>query len=107
MHPYVFVHRQLEERGLARGTIGVELDNYYFSAKCYTTLVRELGKGSGGSGGAAIVDSTGLVNAQRIVKSPAEIELMRRTLGEGVEVERIEHLLQAGRRCVYRIRPLT
>ena len=35
----------------------------------------------------------------------AEIDLMRDVLGEGVEVERIEHLLADGRRCVYRITP--
>lgn len=34
----------------------------------------------------------------------AEIDLMRHTLGAGVEVERIEHLMADGLRCVYRIR---
>lgn len=33
-----------------------------------------------------------------------EIELFRGALGRGVQVERTEHLLANGRRCVYRIR---
>jgi predicted ArsR family transcriptional regulator len=35
----------------------------------------------------------------------SELDLFRRTLGDGVRVERVEHLLSGGRRCVYRITP--
>ena len=34
----------------------------------------------------------------------SELELFRKLLGNGTEVERVEHLLDGGRRCVYRIR---
>lgn len=34
----------------------------------------------------------------------AEIEVFRRILGEGVAIERAEHIVAGTRRCVYRIR---
>ncbi|MCA9299633.1 MAG: transcriptional regulator [Phycisphaerales bacterium] len=34
----------------------------------------------------------------------SELDVFRRTLGEGIEVERITHLLSGGERCAYRIR---
>lgn len=34
-----------------------------------------------------------------------ELEVFRAALGEGCEVERVEHLLSGGRRCAYRIAP--
>jgi predicted ArsR family transcriptional regulator len=37
----------------------------------------------------------------------AELDVFRRVLGPGVEVERTEHLLSNGERCVYRIRRAT
>ena len=46
------------------------MDNYYFSAACYTSLVHHLPN-------ARIKDATGLVNWQRVIKSPREIEYMR------------------------------
>jgi ectoine hydrolase len=51
--------------------IGVEMDNYYFTAACLASLERYLPD-------ASFVDATGLVNWQRAVKSPAEIAYMRR-----------------------------
>ena len=36
----------------------------------------------------------------------SELDIFRRVLGEGVAVERAEHLLAGARRCVYRITPL-
>ena len=50
--------------------IGVELDNYYFSAAAYLSLQRHLPQ-------ARWIDATALVNWQRAVKSPCEIEYMR------------------------------
>lgn len=35
----------------------------------------------------------------------SELQVFQRVLGEGCEVERAEHLLSGGRRCVYVIRP--
>jgi ectoine hydrolase len=53
-----------------RARIGVEMDNYYFSAACLASLERHLPN-------ARFVDATALVNWQRAVKSAREIEYMR------------------------------
>jgi ectoine hydrolase len=63
--------RVIEERGWGGLAIGVEMDNYYFSAACHESLKAHLPN-------ARFVDATGLVNWQRAVKSPREIEYMRR-----------------------------
>ena len=68
-HPMQDLCAKLSDLGWASGTIGVEMDNYYFSAKAYTTLVEGLP--------GPIKDATALVNWQRAVKSPAEIAFMR------------------------------
>jgi ectoine hydrolase len=57
-------------RGWDTLRIGVEMDNYYFSAAAYASLQRHLPK-------ARWVDASALVNWQRAVKSPREIEYMR------------------------------
>ncbi|SEO72298.1 ectoine hydrolase [Salinihabitans flavidus] len=57
--------------GFGEKRIGVEMENYYFSAKAYTTMVESLPD-------ATLVDATGLVNWQRLVKSGEEIALMRK-----------------------------
>ncbi|MBW4960352.1 aminopeptidase P family N-terminal domain-containing protein, partial [Klebsiella pneumoniae] len=57
-------------RGWNTLRIGVELDNYYFSAAAYASLQQHLPA-------ARWVDATALVNWQRAVKSPREIEYMR------------------------------
>jgi ectoine hydrolase len=68
-HPYETVPALLAEAGVGRGRIGVEADNYYFSAACLETLRRL-------TPGAAFPDATGLVNWRRAVKSAAELALM-------------------------------
>ncbi len=62
---------KLRERGLAVGPVGVEMDNYYFSAKAYTSLAEALPS-------VEIKDTTALVNWQRAIKSDEEIAFMRR-----------------------------
>ncbi len=69
-HPMQVLAAQLAERGWGKGTIGVEMDNYWFSAAAFTTLQRELPN-------ARFVDATALVNWQRAVKSPQELDYMR------------------------------
>jgi ectoine hydrolase len=61
----------ISARGWDGLSIGVEMDNYYFSAACLASLQRHLPNGR-------FVDATGLVNRQRAVKSSREIEYMRR-----------------------------
>ena len=70
-HPMDYLSEILTEKNLAQKTIGVEKDNYYFSASCLESLQRNLVQ-------ANFVDSTGLVNWQRTVKSPRELEFMRK-----------------------------
>ena len=69
-HPMQVLSRQLAERGWDKGTIGVEMDNYWFSAAAFATLQHELPN-------ARFVDATALTNWQRAVKSPQELDYMR------------------------------
>ena len=70
-HPMQDLSQRLHDLGWAAGTIGVEMDNYYFSAAAYNALLTHCPK-------ARFQDATGLVNWQRAVKSPTEITYMRR-----------------------------
>jgi ectoine hydrolase len=70
-HPMDHLSGVLESRGFGRRRIGVEMDNYYFSAACLASLQRHLPN-------ATFVDATGLVNWQRAVKSAGELDYMRR-----------------------------
>ena len=70
-HPMETLAVLLNERNYGELRIGVELDNYYYSAAAHGSLVENLAK-------AAFLDTTGLVNWQRGVKSATEIKYMRR-----------------------------
>ena len=70
-HPMQVLAAILSEHGYAEKRIGVELENYYFSAKAYLTLTESLPK-------ASFIDATALVNWQRGVKSDEEITFIRR-----------------------------
>ncbi|PYM61029.1 MAG: ectoine hydrolase DoeA [Candidatus Rokuibacteriota bacterium] len=69
-HPMDYLAGILRDRGWGDRRIGVELDNYYFTAACHASLVRHLP-------GATFPDATGLVNWQRAVKSPRELAYMK------------------------------
>ena len=70
-HPMEYLAREvLPARGWERRAIGVEADNYWYSAKAHARLVA-------GLPGARIEDATGLVNRERAVKSEAELDCMR------------------------------
>ena len=71
VHPMQDLAQTLKERGLDRGRIGVEMENYYYSAKAHEVLSTELPT-------ARLIDATGLVNWQRLVKSDAEIGFIRK-----------------------------
>ena len=73
-HPMQHLAGLLGDMGLERARIGVEMENYYFSAKAYTTLLAALPR-------ATITDATALVNWQRGVKSDEEIAFMRKAAG--------------------------
>ncbi len=89
-HPMDHLSAELHARGWAKQRIGVEMDNYYFSAAAYAALQRHLPDARFG-------DSTGLVNWQRLIKSPQEITYMRKAarLVEGM-FERILDKAEVG-----------
>jgi ectoine hydrolase len=70
-HPMDFLSGVIKDRGWERASIGVEMDNYWFTAAAFASLVAHLPQ-------ARFSDSRSLVNWQRAVKSPAELEYMRR-----------------------------
>jgi len=70
-HPMDFLSQVLGERGLGLKRIGVEMDNYWFSAAAFASLQKHLPN-------ARFVDATALVNWQRAIKSPTEIDYMRK-----------------------------
>jgi Xaa-Pro aminopeptidase len=70
LHPMDFFAEQLEALGVADGTIGLEMDAYYLTAKSYTRLQQNLPE-------ATFEDHTLLVNWARIKKSDQELEYMR------------------------------
>ncbi|MFA7578819.1 ectoine hydrolase DoeA [Castellaniella sp.] len=104
-HPMDWLSREiLIPRNWARARIGVEMDNYYFSAAAFAALQKHLPD-------AHWADATGLVNWRRAIKSPREIEYMRiaaqiveamhRRIIEVVEPgmrknELVAHIYQAG-----------
>ncbi len=69
-HPMEELSALISDHGLERSRIGLEMDNYYFTASAFLSLQTCLPK-------AKLMDATGLVNWQRAVKSPTEISYMR------------------------------
>ncbi|MCT8974189.1 ectoine hydrolase DoeA [Microbaculum marinisediminis] len=69
-HPMDYLAARIADRGWDRLAIGVEMDNYWFTAAAYATLQKTLPN-------ARFCDVTALVNWQRAVKSPQELDYMR------------------------------
>ena len=69
-HPMQDLAQRLSDHGVT-GRVGVEMDNYYFSAKAFETLTRTMPE-------IEFVDATALVNWQRGVKSDEELVYMRK-----------------------------
>ena len=70
-HPMSELAKLIQNRSWGTAQIGVELDNYYYSAQAHITLEQNLPT-------AKLINSTGLVNWQRGIKSDTEIVFMRR-----------------------------
>jgi ectoine hydrolase len=70
-HPMQDLAARLAERGLGRARIGVEMENYYYSARAHAVLAEGLPD-------ATLADATALVNWARAVKSDEEIAFMRK-----------------------------
>jgi len=69
-HPMQDLAQRLRDFGV-KGRVGVEMDNYYFSAKAFDTLRSEMPD-------IEFVDATALVNWQRGIKSDEELAFMRK-----------------------------
>ncbi len=70
-HPMHFVAGLIKERRWGSKTIGVEMDQFYFTHRSYVELEKSLPN-------ASFVDANALVNWIRVVKSDQEIEMMKR-----------------------------
>ena len=70
-HPMDHLAALLADLGLGGAAIGVEMENYYFSAAAFQSL-------QAGLPGARLLDATALVNWQRRIKSARELDYMRR-----------------------------
>ena len=93
-HPMQYLAAQIKSLALDAKYIGVEMDNYWFSAAAYQALQKDLPNST-------FNDATGLVNWQRAVKSPAELAYMRKA-GQivGRMHERIRERAEVGlRKC--------
>ena len=93
-HPMQYLAAQIKSLALDAKYIGVEMDNYWFSAAAYQALQKDLPNST-------FNDATGLVNWQRAVKSPTELAYMRKA-GQivGRMHERIRERAEVGvRKC--------
>ena len=70
-HPMQHLAGLVHDLGLGAARIGVEMENYYYSARAHLTLAEALPV-------AALEDATALVNWCRAIKSDEEIAFMRR-----------------------------
>ncbi len=93
-HPMDVMASLIEKRGWARARIGVEMDNYWFSAAAFASL-------QGNLPNAVFGDATGLVNWQRAVKSDKELEYMRRAarIVEAMHERIVEKIEPGMRKC--------
>lgn len=93
-HPMNFVGDVIAGRGWGRKTIGVEMDAYYFSARAYAELQKHLPD-------ARFANADLLVNWVRLIKSDAEIALMRQAgqIASQVMTTAIERLEPGVREC--------
>lgn len=73
-HPMEDLADKIREWGYESKSIGLEMENYYFTVNAYLTLQKELPK-------AKLVDATSLVNLCRALKSDEEIAFMRKAAG--------------------------
>jgi len=93
-HPMDFVAEVLEARGLARGTVGLEMDAYFFTAACAEALQQSLPN-------ATFKNAYTLVNWIRMIKSPQELHYMRQAarILEKVMTAAIEAVTPGVRQC--------
>jgi ectoine hydrolase len=93
-HPMDFLAQIIQERAWGKLSIGVEMDNYWFSAAAYGSLTHQLPN-------AHFVDATALVNWQRAVKSAQELDYMRKAarIVEAMHSRILEKIRPGIRKC--------
>ena len=93
-HPMDYLSGVIKDRGWGGARLGVELDNYYFSAAAYLALQRRLPD-------VRLIDATGLVNWQRAVKSDQELAYMRTAarIVEAMHARVLERIEPGMRKC--------
>ncbi|BBO69426.1 ectoine hydrolase DoeA [Desulfosarcina alkanivorans] len=93
-HPMNFVGDMIAERGWGAKTVGVEMDAYYFSARAYAELQKHLPN-------ARFANADLLVNWVRLIKSDAEIVIMRQAgqIANRVMTTAIDRLEPGVREC--------
>ena len=93
-HPMNFVAEQIKRRGWDNRSIGVEMDAYYFSARGFAELQKDLPR-------ANFKDGNLLVSWVRIVKSDQEIEYMKQAgkISEKVMQTAMDNLSPGAREC--------
>lgn len=85
IHPMEYLGAILKEKQLHYKKIGIEKDNYYFSARAAESLYKTLPD-------ATFIDATALVNWQRAVKSEQELKYMR--VAGDIVGKVYEHIMQ-------------
>ncbi|MEN8244242.1 MAG: M24 family metallopeptidase [Thermodesulfobacteriota bacterium] len=93
-HPMNFVADEIKHRGWEKCNIGVEMDAYYFSARGFLALQKDLPQ-------ARIKDANLLVSWVRLVKSDAEIRYMQEAgkISEKVMQTALDNLSPGVREC--------
>jgi Xaa-Pro dipeptidase len=93
-HPMNFVAEQIKRRDWDNRSIGVEMDAYYFSARGFAELRKDLPR-------ANFKDGNLLVSWVRIVKSDPEIEYMKQAgkISEKVMQTALDNLSPGAREC--------
>ena len=82
-HPYDELCDLIRQKGWHKSRIGVELDAHYYTARAHQHLVAGLQE-------AKIEDCKELVNWARLVKSPAEVDLMREQASSVLHLDVVE-----------------
>lgn len=93
-HPMKFVAEFAVKKGWRRRMFGVEMDEYYFSARCHAELAKGLPD-------AKFADATALVNWVRLKKSPAELAFMEQAgrIAERAMAAALESMRPGVRQC--------
>lgn len=94
IHAMDFVADVLKDKGKADKVIGVEMEAYYFTARCFEKLQKDLPN-------ANFKDATLLVNWVKIIKSEAEVEYIRKAarIAERVMQTAVDSIKVGAREC--------